>query len=270
MNEEQYQKCIDACIECATACSHCAVSCLEEKDVQYLTKCIRLNLECAIICRATAELMSTGSNYSSQLGDLCATVSNACAEICEQHANMGMEHCQECALACRACAKELMEFIQNTAQQQSDSKSAMVFQDECAILSRASSELMSLDSAYCNQICALTATVCKAASETLDTNLNNEINYSKQHALISNEAQKHLENLEQSLRESDGNESEGNNEKSVQKKEAKKSMSKHSTALLAASMWHSPVHNSLRHSSGGLGGRYANMGTNISYEEEDK
>ena len=269
MKERQYQKCIEACIECATECNQCAVACLEEKDVQYLTKCIRLDLECAIICRASAELMTLGSSYSRQICDLCTTICNACAEMCGLHANMGMEHCRECAEACRACVKELMEVYHESGLEVDDAKTAIVHQDECAVLSRASSELMSLDSAYCTQICALTAAVCKAASDTLESNLNNEMAYSRQRALISNEVQQHLQKLEQTVKKADENITEEKSEQTMKQKETIKNKNKHSSALLAASMWRSPVGHAFRHTSGGLLGTYANMGSNVSYDEED-
>jgi predicted O-linked N-acetylglucosamine transferase (SPINDLY family) len=269
MKQRQYQKCIEACIECATECNHCAVACLEEKDVQYLTKCIRLDLECAIICRASAEVMTLGSSYSRQMCDLCATICNACAEMCEEHANMGMEHCRECAEACRACAKELMEVYQNLEQEDSETKTAIVHQDECAILSRAASELMSLDSAYCKEITALTASVCKAASETLETNLNQEMAHSRHRALISNDVQQHLQNEEQHLKKADENGPEENKEQPEQQKEVIKKKKKHSSALLAASMWRSPVSRLLPQVSHDVRGHseLANTGPFVNYDD---
>jgi hypothetical protein len=263
MTNQKYQKCIDACIECATVCNQCAVSCLEEKDVQYLTKCIRLNLECAVICRASAELMTLESTYSPQICDLCAAICNACAKMCEQHANMGMEHCRECAEACLACAKETMEVYENSEKQ--DAKAAtIVHQDECAILSRASAELMSLSSTYCKQICELTSTACNASAESIGKHLNMELEHSKECALISNEVNQHLENQgQQNL-----NASEQNNQQPEQKKEVINKKKKHSSALLAASMWRSPVSHSLLHVGHDVRGysSIANTGPFIDYE----
>ncbi|MEO6357728.1 MAG: four-helix bundle copper-binding protein [Ferruginibacter sp.] len=269
MTQQQYQKCIETCIECATTCNQCAVSCLEEKDVQYLTKCIRLDLECAIICRASAELMTLGSSYTRQMCDLCATICNACAEMCEQHANMGMEHCRECAEACRACTKELMEVYQKLEQEDSAAKTAIVHPDECAIFSRAASELMSLDSAYCKEITALTASVCNKVSETLETNLNKEMTHSRQRALISNEVQQHLENQGQLINKAGENVTEEKSEQTVQHKQAIKNMSKHSSALLAASMWRSPVSHSLLHVNRDVRGTsgLANTGPFVDYQD---
>ncbi len=109
MSDQQFYECIDTCSACAVACSHCAVSCLNEEDVGHLTKCIQLDMECAAICRAAAELMSLGSNHSAQLCGICAELCDACASECEKHAQMGMEHCRECAEACRKCAQACRE-----------------------------------------------------------------------------------------------------------------------------------------------------------------
>lgn len=103
MSHEKYQSCIDACYACATICNHCTTSSLNESQVNHLTKCIQLNLACAVICRAAAEMMTLGSDYSTQLCKLCSEICEACAEECGQHE---MDHCKQCAEVCRSCAKE--------------------------------------------------------------------------------------------------------------------------------------------------------------------
>nr|WP_158826986.1 four-helix bundle copper-binding protein [Mucilaginibacter sp. JXJ CY 39] len=102
MSHQQFQTCIDACIACAAGCNHCATSCLQEEDVKMMTLCIQLDLECAAICRAAAEVMTLGSGYSTHLCRICADVCKACADECAKH---DMEHCQACAEACRKCAE---------------------------------------------------------------------------------------------------------------------------------------------------------------------
>lgn len=266
MTHQQYQKCIDACIECATVCNHCAVSCLEEKDVQQLTKCIRLDLECAVICRSSAELMSVGSMYSRQICNICAAICIACADECEKHAAMGMEHCKECAEACRACAKEIMELYENLDEQDEDTKTGTLQQDECAILSRVSAELMSLESTYCKQICALTATACNASVERSEKYLNMAMGHSRGCALTATEANQHLENEDL---EATPIAAEKSNEQTEQKNEVVKKKKKHSSALLAASMWRSPVGHSLPHVGHDVRGHsdLANTGPFVNYDE---
>lgn len=104
MPHQQFQSCIDACHNCALACDHCAVACLDEKDVTMLARCIRLDLDCASICRLAASYMARGSELSGMICEACAEVCDLCAQECEKHSSM--DHCRECAQACRRCAEE--------------------------------------------------------------------------------------------------------------------------------------------------------------------
>ena len=99
----QYKLCIEACLTCAALCNHCATSCLKEEDPKMMAACIQLDLECAAICYATAQLMSLNSDKVKELAKICAVVCDACAEECSKHTNV---HCQECAVACTKCADE--------------------------------------------------------------------------------------------------------------------------------------------------------------------
>lgn len=84
-------------------CNQCAVSCLQEKDVQRMKKCIRLDLECAAICTAAVQVMSLNGELSEQLCQLCAEVCNRCGQECARFTEM--EHCRKCAEVCRRCAE---------------------------------------------------------------------------------------------------------------------------------------------------------------------
>jgi hypothetical protein len=104
LTQDYYQKCIDTCYSCAETCDVCASSCLGEQDVKMLARCIRLDNDCAMICRAAATYMARGSEFARQVCSLCADICNACADECEKHKHM--EHCKKCAAACRTCAGE--------------------------------------------------------------------------------------------------------------------------------------------------------------------
>ena len=101
MAHQQNKKLIDALNDCATECNHCTTACLDEQDVKMLSKCIKLDIDCAAICSLTASLLARGSEHGNHLLKECAEICNACAEECEKHAHM--EHCKQCAAACRAC-----------------------------------------------------------------------------------------------------------------------------------------------------------------------
>lgn len=93
--------------DCAQACSACADACLAEQEVAALTRCIRLNLDCADVCEVTSRILSrqTGGDPAAvrALVEACAQVCHACADECAQHGQYGMAHCKVCADACSRC-----------------------------------------------------------------------------------------------------------------------------------------------------------------------
>ena len=90
-------------------CSHCAMACLDEEDVKMLARCIKLNIDCADVCRLAASLLSRGSEHGLHLLDECAELCDACADECESHSDMG--HCKKCAEVCRHCASACIEMV---------------------------------------------------------------------------------------------------------------------------------------------------------------
>ena len=59
MSHEQYQKCIEECIRCMMACNNCYNACLDEENVAMMTKCIRLDRQCADICALRMQCQRT-------------------------------------------------------------------------------------------------------------------------------------------------------------------------------------------------------------------
>lgn len=102
MSHEQLLECIRACEACAVSCEHCADECLSEAHVASMAKCIRLDRDCADICRIASAFMARDSQFSAALCALCAMVCDACREECHKHE---MPHCQACADACEKCAQ---------------------------------------------------------------------------------------------------------------------------------------------------------------------
>ena len=94
---------LNALNECANECNYCASACLDEENVQMLTKCIKLNLDCAVICQLASTLTARGSEHATHVMNECVEICEACAEECEKHAHM--DHCRKCAEMCRACAE---------------------------------------------------------------------------------------------------------------------------------------------------------------------
>lgn len=102
MIDETTQRCMSACNRCADACDHCSVACLGEPDVAELARCIRMDMDCAAICRLTAGALARGSEWAEDIAPLCAEICAMCAEECEKHRH---NHCKECAEACSDCAQ---------------------------------------------------------------------------------------------------------------------------------------------------------------------
>lgn len=100
-------QCIEVCMLCEQTCAACADACLGEEAIQDLRRCIRINLDCADICAATARMLSRhfapeASLLARQLA-LCATACALCAEECGRH---GHEHCHVCAEMCARTEEE--------------------------------------------------------------------------------------------------------------------------------------------------------------------
>ncbi|WCT57473.1 four-helix bundle copper-binding protein [Paenibacillus kyungheensis] len=99
---EERQKCLEACLECMEACNQCYTACLEEKHLDMMRGCLRLDRECADICAYAAKAITSQSPYMQQICALCAQICEDCAQECAKHDH---DHCQRCAEACRHCAE---------------------------------------------------------------------------------------------------------------------------------------------------------------------
>ena len=108
VDHEVLARCIEACTECAQSCTSCADACLSEETVAELRKCIRLNLDCADICDATARVLTRQTEYDAPTSKAqlaaCREACATCAEECERHAEHH-QHCAICAEACRRCER---------------------------------------------------------------------------------------------------------------------------------------------------------------------
>ena len=106
---------IETCILCEQTCSACADACLGEADPKSLTRCIRLNLDCADVCAATARMLSRHQHADptllAQQVALCAIACALCAAECERHAEHH-EHCRICAEMCRRCERECRAYVE--------------------------------------------------------------------------------------------------------------------------------------------------------------
>jgi len=97
---------IDALSDCAQACNADNAADLGEQNVTEMAKCIRLCLDCADICTATAAVTGRQTEYAADvtrpLLESCVAICKNCGDECERHARMH-EHCRVCGEACRRC-----------------------------------------------------------------------------------------------------------------------------------------------------------------------
>lgn len=101
MAHHVYESCIAACDACAVACDHCSTACLSEANVAEMKDCIRLDIDCAAICRLASGAMARGSMQAPLICALCASICETCAAECSRHVH---DHCKACAEACERCA----------------------------------------------------------------------------------------------------------------------------------------------------------------------
>lgn len=109
MHQSKYTQCIQACQACALACNHCAASCLKETDVQMMSRCIALDIDCAQICDLAAAAMARDSECAKTLCEACARICKECGVECSKHST---SHCADCAKACHQCAQECISMAQ--------------------------------------------------------------------------------------------------------------------------------------------------------------
>ena len=101
---EEHHACIVACLECIAACRASSGACRDDASVQSLSRCIRLDRDCAEACALVVRVLSGGSDSFAEVCRMAARLADACADECERHAER--DHCRACADACRRCAAE--------------------------------------------------------------------------------------------------------------------------------------------------------------------
>lgn len=106
-------KLLEKICECQTTCKYCFNACLEEKDVHMMTRCIKLNVECAEVCGLTISSLAYESEFSAEVLKLCIHACEKCAEECGKHQYI---HCIECAKACRECAEACQAYLNRFCQ----------------------------------------------------------------------------------------------------------------------------------------------------------
>jgi hypothetical protein len=100
---QEMEHCITNCDECHEVCLRTVAHCLEKGGRHAEAGHVRLLLDCAQICRTSADFMIRGSDLHALTCGVCAEVCARCAESCERMAEDELD--RRCAEVCRRCAE---------------------------------------------------------------------------------------------------------------------------------------------------------------------
>lgn len=125
-NQALMQECIANCLACYESCT-AAIGYSLSRGARYAEPLhIRLLMDCAEICHASASFMLRGSDFHNRMCELCARVCLDCAQSCDRFAvpavgtGAAMSHhsgkapddlehaddrLSECSAVCRRCAE---------------------------------------------------------------------------------------------------------------------------------------------------------------------
>ena len=99
-NQDAMQTCIDHCLACSEICWRMATThCLQLGGPHAEQPHLALMLNCAELCRTSAQFMLSGVEVHRHVCAACAKVCAACADDCEAIGQMN-----DCVAACRRCA----------------------------------------------------------------------------------------------------------------------------------------------------------------------
>ncbi len=104
----QKQQCIQDCLDCHRVCQE-MVLCLHAEGKQAVADHVRLLLDCAAICQASADFMASDSDLQGRFCDVCAEICTRCAQECERFESdvqmkAGADACRRCGKSCRQMA----------------------------------------------------------------------------------------------------------------------------------------------------------------------
>ena len=105
---DHMRMCIELCQACHATCLETVMHCLSMGGPHAAPNHIGLMLDCADICRTSADFMLRNSRHHALTCATCAEVCEACAADCERFDDEFMKACaavcQRCAASCREMA----------------------------------------------------------------------------------------------------------------------------------------------------------------------
>ena len=109
---------IEAMNDCAQACTADADADLGDSELANMIACVRLCLDCADVCMATARVVSRQTAYEPgflrPLLEACAAICARCGDECQMHAHTHA-HCRICQDACRRCEQACRDLLVATS-----------------------------------------------------------------------------------------------------------------------------------------------------------
>lgn len=102
------RRCGAVCLECYRVCTQTVRHCLTQGGHHVDEKHLTLVMDCAEICRASADLLTRSSVRHSLTCRICAEICDECARDC---ARFGDPQMDECVTACEQCARSCRAMI---------------------------------------------------------------------------------------------------------------------------------------------------------------
>jgi len=105
----ELERCIDECMRCYAVCVSTAQYCLQQGGAHAEPSHVRVLLDCAEICRTSADYMLRGSDLHHETCRVCAVICTRCAEACSLMADDAIM--TQCAEASRRCAESCRDMV---------------------------------------------------------------------------------------------------------------------------------------------------------------
>ena len=104
----QKKQCIQDCLDCHRVCQEMATY-LHAEGSQAAANHVRLLLDCAALCQASADFMASDSVLQGHFYGACAEICPRCAQECERfESNVQMKVCAD---TCRRCAESCRQMV---------------------------------------------------------------------------------------------------------------------------------------------------------------
>jgi hypothetical protein len=97
--DEMALECLRNCTECHNVCLQTAI--LPDVAGHIGSDDLKLLLNCAEICRTSADFLDTNSVFHRPVCGICSDVCTECAQMCERSSIRAL---RDCAPICRQCA----------------------------------------------------------------------------------------------------------------------------------------------------------------------